>query len=237
MRHCHCVLSKSAGSSSTITMRDEFTREVICRATSDESFRSGFWFLTDGEESEKVVATVEGGFTGLSYSLLSVRRETLAVVSVSAQMSPKPVSLTLTLGPEQAASGFHELLSSVGVSCASYVALEEQPFPHNYNLAAIDLQSPPSFISRAPLWNNETHSFLHNLGSRVKKSNNRNCILISALTPELSKEEAVQTVHLRFGQLNSQREYVLDYRPSSFDALTAMAVVCAALTEKTLCPL
>ena len=233
----HCIVSKSTvrreGTSLIcLTLKSELCLTVLCRAMTDPMKKSGFWFLTLGNDSETVVATVESSLSGLCYSLLSARkREVLAEVSVCPQLTPNPVSFTLVLSPPS--TGIQDILAGVGVSCTSYSALEEQP--HGYaeaKAAGVDVR----FLTRAPIYNSETRSFLHNFGSRVKKADNHNFVIISGNTLELTKEEAVQMVHLRFGQLNNN-EWILDYRPESIDHLVAMSCVAASLTSKTLCPL
>jgi len=241
----HCVIAKSTVRREgeallCLTLRSELTRDIICHAMTDTCVKSGFWFLTLGSDSETVVATIESSLSGLCFSLLSARkREVLAEITVSPQLTPKPVSFTLVLSPPMTGilGGMTGILG-VGVSCTSYSSLEDQPHGYSAASAAAEARAEADicFLTRAPIYNSETRSFLHNFGSRVKKSDNRNFVMISGNTHELTKEEAVQTVHLRFGQLNNN-EWILDYRPESFDALVAMSCVAASLTSKTLCPL
>lgn len=67
------------------------------------------------------------------------------------------------------------------------------------------------FTTRCPKWNSETGCYLHNLGSRVKRANNKNFVLISSHTGERNREDDHTKVFLRFGQL-SREEFVFDFR-------------------------
>lgn len=56
------------------------------------------------------------------------------------------------------------------------------PYPHTGHEGT-------EFVARRPVWNTETNCYLHNFGSRVKRANNKNFVLISAWSGARSQEE------------------------------------------------
>lgn len=61
-------------------------------------------------------------------------------------------------------------------------------------------------------------------------------LLVRTLCTCVLTNQDHQKVYLRFGQLSCE-EYVLDFREAAFSPMVALAVACAVLAEKTLCPL
>jgi len=228
----------------TINMRSELELAFMCKATTDEFLKSGRFLLFEGDSSgncdDTPVMSLTTSLSGLTYKLWggADRNSCIAVIRFTPSLSSSlPIHFTLSL-PALASPSPSLLSSLIPVGCISYAALDQS---HETPSTASLSQDDGSYITRRPLYNTETQCYLQNLGSRVKRQSPLNFCVIKRNDGTRSKMEDLQKIIMRFGGLLSDKQWVCDFRSGAeypgLDKMVALAVVCAVLTEKTLCNL